>query len=63
MLGEANAISGNLICAARLWVGIDVSADQLKIRQWWYGYIGDRARAELIKQAESMVGQVGSEPC
>lgn len=63
MLGEANAISGNIGCAAMLWDGIDVSADQLKIREWWYGHIGDRERAELMKQAASIVGQVEDEQC
>ena len=63
MLGEANAISGNIGCAAMLWDGIDVSADQLKIREWWYGHIGERERAELMKQAASIVGQVEDEQC
>lgn len=63
MLGEANAISGNIGCAAMLWDGIDVSADQLKIREWWYVHIGDRERAELMKRAESLVGQVEYEQC
>ncbi len=36
MLGELEALDGNKEQAVGLWQTIDVTQDQLKLRQWWY---------------------------
>jgi len=51
MLGESFAIAGQSNRAAELWRGLDLSAGQLTVRQWWYESLGDQARVLAIVQA------------
>ncbi len=51
MLGESFAIAGQAARATALWRGLDLSAGQLTVRQWWYESLGDQARASAIAQA------------
>jgi tetratricopeptide (TPR) repeat protein len=51
MLGESYAIAGEFEKAVALWKTIDVSENQLAIRQWWYDHIGERERAARLQTA------------
>lgn len=51
LLGESYAIAGDLKRAADLWRTVDVSQQQLELRQWWYEHIGEGERAHWIQQA------------
>lgn len=51
LLGESYAIAGDLERAAGLWRTVDVSQQQLELRQWWYEHIGEKERARWIQQA------------
>lgn len=53
MLGELNAIAGNVDQAIVLWKKTDVSDGQLAIRQWWYAHIGEQKYANWVKEAAS----------
>jgi O-antigen ligase len=54
MLGEVCAIAGQMDLAAKLWRSIDVSANQLEIRRWWYEHINETQRAGRVQHALQM---------
>ena len=51
LLGESYALAGDVQRAAALWRTIDVSQQQLELRQWWYNHLGEEERAQWIQQA------------
>ncbi len=51
LLGECYAIAGDVTQASALWRTVDVSEQQLVLRQWWYEHLGEKQSAEWIKQA------------
>jgi hypothetical protein len=52
LLGECDAITGEVEKAVELWKTIDVSQSQLNIRQWWYDeYLQDDAHAAQFQTA------------
>jgi O-antigen ligase len=52
LLGECEALADHPGEAAALWRTIDLSEDQLAVRQYWYDeYLQDHVRAEKLKQA------------
>ncbi len=56
LLGECDALNGERQQAVQLWQSIDLSENQLDIRQWWYSdYLADYARAAKLKQAFNML--------
>lgn len=63
LLGEIYAISGRIDEAISLWQTIDLSQDQLEIRQWWYAYIGAEQQAASFSKAKQRLigGQATSE--
>jgi len=50
--GECLALSGDIQAAATLWQTVDMSQQQLELRQWWYWYLGEQERAARIAAAE-----------
>lgn len=56
LLGELYAITGNVDLAVAMWRKIDVSNDQLAVRQWWYEHIGESDYAARIKLAADSRG-------
>ena len=55
LMGECDAIVGNLVGAAELWRTIDVSQGQITLRWFWYDYLGDYERSEWVKQAMALI--------
>jgi tetratricopeptide (TPR) repeat protein len=53
LLGEAYLANGRLDEGRALWRGVSNEQLQLDIRVWWYDYIGDKERAEWMRQAAS----------
>jgi O-antigen ligase len=51
LLGEAYLANGRLVEGRALWSGVSNEQGQLDIRVWWYGYIGEKERAEWMRQA------------
>lgn len=51
LLGECEALQGQITRAARLWRTVDPSQGQLALRKWWYDHIGEPGNAALIGQA------------
>jgi O-antigen ligase len=52
MLGESYALAGDAETASRLWRTVDLSQDQLQLREWWYGlFLGRADLASRIAQA------------
>jgi predicted Zn-dependent protease len=41
LLGEMQALEGNVASAVRLWLPLDLSHNQLDARMWWYSERGD----------------------
>jgi hypothetical protein len=59
LLGECFALQAQDDRAVELWRSIDLSQDQLALREWWYAeYIHDANRAARFKQAEAALGSV-----
>lgn len=54
MAGECYAIVGDTQRAAQLWRTVDVSSQQLALRQWWYEHLGDQQRANWVRQAAAL---------
>ncbi len=57
LLGESYAVAGEVDRAATLWKSIDVSNDQLQLRQWWYEHIGKLEQAQAVAQAAARLSQ------
>ncbi len=53
--GECLALAGDIRSAATLWQTVDVSQQQLELRQWWYWYLGEQERAARIAAAEQVL--------
>jgi hypothetical protein len=53
--GECLALSGDIQAAATLWQTVDMSQQQLELRQWWYWYLGEQERAARIAAAERVL--------
>ncbi len=51
MLGECDALAGNISQAAALWQTIDLNEGQLDVRYGWYTYLGENESAARISQA------------
>jgi lipopolysaccharide biosynthesis regulator YciM len=58
LLGECAALSGEIDRAVELWRPIDLSQQQLRIRQWWYEeYLRQPDRAAALQRALAALGQ------
>ncbi|MFN2291509.1 MAG: O-antigen ligase family protein [Anaerolineae bacterium] len=53
LFGEALIVNGRVEEGRALWEDVSNDENQLGIRAWWYGYIGETERAEWIEQAAS----------
>jgi len=51
LLGEAYLANGRLAEGRALWAGVSNQEAQLDIRVWWYEHIGEKERAEWMRQA------------
>ncbi len=51
LLGEANAVTGNVAEAARLWRSVHLPYAQIKDRLWWYGYLNAHQEGQWLQQA------------
>jgi len=51
LLGEALILNGRLEEGAKLWSTVNVEQDQLNLRRYWYQYLGDDGRQDVIQQA------------
>ncbi len=58
LLAESYAIDGELDRAAALLRSVDTSLNQVDARIFWYNHIGQPQRAELMRQAEQLAGEV-----
>ena len=56
MLGEVYAVMGRLDEATTLWKTIDVAAELLKNRLWWYEHIGDQQSADNMRAVLQRLG-------
>ncbi len=54
LMGECDAITGDLVDAARLWRTIDISQGQITLRQFWYEFTGDSERSDSLRQAAAL---------
>ncbi len=57
LLGEAYIVNGMLGEGARLWKTVNNSQNQLPLRYFWYGSIGDDARQNSIKAVIDSIGE------
>jgi hypothetical protein len=57
LLGECYAINGQVEEAAILWREIGFDPERFEIRQWWYGSIDEKDRAQRILVAADLVAQ------
>lgn len=57
LLGEAYISTGNLQHGANLWRSVNNGQDQLSLRYFWYGHIGDFERQAAIRSVIEMTGQ------
>ncbi len=55
MLGECYAITGDMVDAAKMWRTIEISQQQIILRQFWYESVGDLERSEWLRQAAALV--------
>lgn len=53
--GECLALFGDIRSAAALWQTVDMSQQQLELRQSWYWYLGEQERAARIAAAEQVL--------
>jgi hypothetical protein len=51
LLGELDALEGNLDQAARWWGGLGTELNPLQTRLWWYEFIGDHERLQKLREA------------
>jgi O-antigen ligase len=50
LLGELDAIAGDMTAAHALWQTVDMSQGQLQLRAWWYNEIGEKETAARIEE-------------
>lgn len=55
LLGESYAVTGDVELAVQLWQGLDLSQDQIRLREWWYREIGEPERAEQLMRALALL--------
>lgn len=51
LLGELAAFDGDVARTTSLWRGLDMTANPLQTRLWWYEFIGDQERLRKLRQA------------
>jgi Flp pilus assembly protein TadD len=51
LLGEMQALEGNVASAVRLWQPLDLSHNQLDARMWWYSERGDIEASSALAAA------------
>lgn len=51
LLGEADAVTGNVAEAIRLWRSVDLQYAQIKDRLWWYTYLKANQEVQWLQQA------------
>ncbi|MBM4459222.1 MAG: hypothetical protein FJ011_15930 [Chloroflexi bacterium] len=51
LLGEVFALAGDATRAVALWRSVDPGQGQLRLREWWYGAVGETANQQRITQA------------
>ena len=50
LLGELDAIAGDIASATALWQTVDLSQGQLQLRAWWYDAIGEKETAARMRE-------------
>jgi len=55
--------AGDVGRAAALWRTVDLSQGQLLLRVWWSDFIGEKAKAQLIRQAARRIGDLKRHRC
>jgi len=51
LLGEVFALAGDATRAVALWRSVNPGQGQLRLREWWYGAVGETANQQRITQA------------
>lgn len=51
LLGESDALAGNLPAAVHLWQGIDLGEGQLDVRLAWYAFLGNMHDRQQMQEA------------
>jgi len=51
LVGEALILNGRLDEGVKLWSTVNVEQNQLNLRRYWYQYLGDEVREDVIQQA------------
>jgi predicted Zn-dependent protease len=59
LLGEAYAVTGHVGQAAMTWQDVNIPANRLQLRGWWYRHIGAKQEAMWIAEAIARIARGG----